>query len=159
MIICIFLTKQVLFVASQFEHSGQLGPRLPCCLIKAYCLSRGWPPGSPLRAPPVDSQIGPDAAQHHLQVASLPPQLDALLGHPACLSPQLAFHLPHPPHVLAGYSSAGRRTLLTQAGRRERDHGRPPGAAGKLGGMLNCNVSTPVVHFLTSYQAKNIITS
>lgn len=100
--------------------------------IQTYPLSSRRPPGPPLRAPLVHSQVCPEAAQHPLQVTPLPLQLDTLLGHTTGLPAQLALHLPHPPHVLACCSNASPGTLLTQTGRWEQDHKRPLGATGNL---------------------------
>lgn len=88
-------------------------------VLLVYRFSSRRPPGPPPGAPLVDSHVGREAAQHHLQVKPLALQLDALLGQVAGLPAQLALHLPHPPHVVVGHIAAGLGAQVPPAGWRE----------------------------------------
>lgn len=88
-------------------------------VLLVYRFSSRRPPGPPPGAPLVDSHVGREAAQHHLQVKPLALQLDALLSQVAGLPAQLALHLPHPPHVVVGHIAAGLGAQVPPAGGRE----------------------------------------
>lgn len=88
-------------------------------VLLVYRFSSRRPPGPPPGAPLVDSHVGRQAAQHHLQVKPVALQLDALLRHVAGLPAQLALHLPHPPHVVVGHIAAGLGAQVPPAGGRE----------------------------------------
>lgn len=85
-----------------------------------HSLGGGRPPAPLLWAPLVDAQVGPEAAQHLLQVLPLSVEPDPLLGHSAGLSAQKPLHLSHTPHVLSGHGHARTRTALTETGGGER---------------------------------------